>query len=58
MAATAKGLHCPIIWPEELQNEFACVSRHLCLAAAMAKVGICFAREFANRDILYCKKNY
>ena len=22
----------------------------------MAKVGICFAREFANGDILYCKK--
>jgi hypothetical protein len=25
-------------------------------AAAVAKVGTCFAREFANGDILYCKK--
>ena len=33
--AAAKGLHRPVIWPEELQNEFARVSRRLCLVAAL-----------------------
>ena len=27
-------------------------------AAAAAKDGTCLARELANGDILYCKKNY